>query len=256
MKIRIEHILASIFVSLTAIPSLAQNTPLKIDERVRLLMDNMIAGYRSQVNLQEKVTFKFFTNVPEMTPELVPVEFTMKLQRPNKLALSWSEKGKNGIVKKQLISDGLIQTDFWEDSNIYTQTKAPSAIPAAPAVLNVPEFELLFNGRDPFINLRIPSQNLKVGDSAKYGDIDCDVLIGAVSQPALNLLATLKLGIGKKDHLIRGMVFEGNGGTPDKPIKFKYEAIYEVIVGPNLKDADFAFTPPPGAKIQSSLKKP
>ncbi|MEP6755781.1 MAG: hypothetical protein ABJA67_09790 [Chthonomonadales bacterium] len=244
----------------TVYPSLAQTGPKppaqKIDERVRSMMDDMIAGYKAQTTLQEKVSFKFTSNVPEMTPEVIPIEFVLKIQKPNKLALAWSEKGKSGVVRKQIISDGATETDFNEDTNTYFQSKAPLGLPAAPAVLNVPEFELLFNGRDPFINLHIPSQLLKVGDPVKIGEFDCDVLIGTVTQPALNLTASLRLSIAKKDHLIRSMVFEGNGGTADKPIKFKYEALYTVTLLPVLTESDFSFTPPPGAKLQTNGKKP
>ena len=249
--------------ALTAIAgiAMAQNSPtqqppvIKTDLRVRAMMDEMVNAYKAQTNLQEKVTFKFFANVPELIPENIPVEFNLKLQKPNKVNLSWTEKGKSGLVKKRLISDGIIQSDVYVDSNSYYQTKAPMALPAPPIVLNVPEFDLLFNGRDPFTTLRIPTQYLKIGESEKFNDVDCDVLIGTVSQPAINLTATLRLGMGKKDHLIRGMIFEGAGTSEGKAIKFKYEAIYDLTLSPNLTDSDFKFMPPPDSKLLTAPKK-
>ena len=128
-------------------------------------------------------------------------------------------------------------------------------MPAPPTVLNVPEFDLLFNGRDPFTTLRIPSQYLKIGPAEKFNEVDCDVLIGTITQPAINLTATLRLGMGKKDHLIRGMVFEGAGVSEGKPIKFKYEAIYDLTLDPKISDSDFSFTPASGSKLLAAPKK-
>ncbi len=232
------------------LPDRQQPAEAKRDPKVQAVFNQMIAAYRGIATLHEKVTFKFDTSVAGMLDDVLPVDLELKLQRPNKVALTYTVKNEKGKLSKyQMVSDGTSIYTYGGDANAYTKDKSPAYMPRVPQVLKLPDFDVLFRNVDPFQNLGIPSENLVIGAPTKIGGLDVDVVTGLLRDGSQGS-ATFMLGFGQKDRLVRGMSFSGSGVAQGKPIRFKFDAIYD-LVDPNAKftDADFVFAPPPGAKL-------
>ncbi len=229
----------------------------KRDPKVQAMFNQMFSSYKGLDSLHEKVTFKFDVNVPGMLDEILPVELELKLQRPNKVALTYTVKNEKGKLSKyQLVSDGTNLYTYGGDANAYTKDKATAFLPRVPQVLKLPDFDVLFRNIDPFQNLAIPSESLVVGTPSKVNGTDIDV-VSAIFQQGSQMNASFMLGFGQRDRLVRGMSFSGSGVSGGKPIRFKFDAIYDLVAA-NVKfaDADFAFTPPAGSKqIESQSTK-
>jgi outer membrane lipoprotein-sorting protein len=234
------------------IPASSQET--KRDPKVQALFDQSVAAYKALTALQEKITFRYTTTLPELLPGAQPDTMELKAQKPNKIALAYSDKTSAGkITKHQVVSDGSNLWTWHGDTNAYTKMKAPPKFPTIPDILNVPELDLFLRGQDPFLKLPIPATLLTVGKPIKLGEIDVDVVEGKVSQTGVPITGTFRMFFGQKDHLVHGIVFEGGGldSRDGKQVSFKIEAVYLTVnPSPTLTDKDFSFTPPDGAKLE------
>ena len=231
-------------------PGAQKPQPVKRDPMVESLFNQMKLAYRNLNTLHEKITFKFDVNVPGMIEDVLPVELELKIKQPNKLSLNYVLKNATGkLMKYQMVSDGENIYTYSADLNAYEKFDLKKTGIRIPSVLNTPDFDVLFRAIDPFQNLRIPSEKLKVGSPTKINDVDVDVATGLLDQGS-QLSATFLLAFGQKDHLVRGMSFKGGGEQNGKQIRFQFDANYDVVE-PNAKveDADFKFVAPQGAKF-------
>lgn len=251
---RISVLTAAVAVSLTAV---AQEP--KRDPRVQALLDQSVAAYKAMPSYRAKTTFKYTPDNPDLFRQGQPLSMEIKVQRPNKLNLSYTEKGANGkLARHQIVSDGTNVFRWDSDTNAYTKTKAGNAFPDLPGSLSLPELDALLRAKDPFKELPVPANLLTVGTPVKVGDVDMDVVEGKISGPGLPFAGRLRMLFGQKDHTIRGVTFEGEGKDPrnGKPLSFRVEATSDAIsTSPQFTQADFTFTPPAGSHQEEPAVK-
>lgn len=244
-----------------AMPTVGQEG--KRDPKVQLLFDQVLAAYKTMPAYQEKVTFKYAPDAAQDHPQGQPVSLDVKLQKPNKISVSYVEKvaiyktiDKKTVfesvrtVRHQIVSDGATVYRWRSDKNTYTKTKSGAGYPDLPPALVQPELEILLRGKDPFKDLPIPGNLLSVGAPVKVGDTMLDVLEGKISDLRITFTGKLKMLFGQKDRTVRSIVFEGDGKDPKDghPLSFRVEAAYEQVTpSPTLTAADFKFTPPAGS---------
>jgi hypothetical protein len=267
----------SSFFLLIAILSQAECQAPKPDPKVQALFDLAYATYKSLPAYHVKVSFKYQPdNRLLFGGEGQPLSMDLKLQRPNKLSVSYvirqvelktTGEGKASkdeyvtkTVRYQTVCDGKDVYRWSGGTNSYTKAKAGPSFPDLPPSLNLPELPIFLRALDPLKTLAIPANLLTVGKPEKLGDLDVDVIGGKVSEPGLYYTAKLRIQMSQKDHTFRGVQLDGEGRDPidKKPLTFKIEAIYDqVVTAPMLAAADFTFTPPAGSREeQPAVKAP
>jgi hypothetical protein len=246
----------------------------KPDPKVQALMDQVIAAYKALPAYHIKVTFKYLPDDPVFFGSGQPLSMELKLQKPNKLHLTYSERIYEGkpeerltgkidpakvkTVRHQIVSDGTSVYRFQGSTNTFTKSRAGSGFPDVPATLSLPELEVLLRASDPFKKTLVPANLLTLGKPVKVGDDDLDVIEGRIAEPGVAFVGRLRILLNQKDHTFRGVQFEGEGKDPrdGKPLTFKLEAAYDrVATSPAFAAADFTFTPPPGAREEQPTVK-
>lgn len=249
--------IVAVLAGCLAVSACAQET--KPDPKAQAVLDQMLAAYKALNALHMKATMKLTGNAPQIMPGTIPESLEMRLLRPNKLWLHYVEKSGAKVQKEQVVSDG---TNLWRwqsATNIYTKTKAPGLFRDFPRLPDIgPEMDILFREQNPFQNFP-PNAHITLGEPIKVGDTDVDVVEIKIAEEETPFTVAVKLLIGQKDHLMRGLSFEGSGKDPQsgKDLNFKMESTYSLVnAAPDFKTADFVFTPPPGAKPPASGSPP
>jgi outer membrane lipoprotein-sorting protein len=230
----------------------------KPDPKAQALVDQMVTAYRDLPALHEKVTLTW-TALPGAPAEGgTPKSLELRWQKPNRFALSYEEEKAGKPVRHQAVSNGVTLWQWRSDTNVAAKDKAPAKPVASPVPgAGLPEIGILFAGKNPFVELPLGA-TFAVGKPEKLGELDLDVLEARIAEKDVPFSGILRVKLGQKDHLIRSMLFEGGGKDPDsnKDQSFKIEAVYEVNAAPTFTPADFAFTPPPGAKVKTPAAAP
>lgn len=237
-------------LALFATSALAQQTPptVKRDPKVQAVIDQTLAAYRALNGLHLKVSVK--TTGPSDMMRGAPDSIELKYQKPNKLYSAIATRGaKETLDRRLVVSDGSNLWAWLSDTNTYNKVKAPPLLKTAPFIgHDLPEYDLLFRDKDPFADLP-GTATLALGPAAKVGDVDVDVLKTSATEQGVPFTLNIELMIGQKDHLIHGMYFAGSGKDQGKDVKFDLRMTYDLVAAnPAFTAADFAFTPPPGAK--------
>lgn len=230
-----------------------QNPPVKRDPKVQAVIDQVLAAYKALTGLSLKVSVK--TTGPADMMRGAPDSIEVRFQKPNKLYSAVSTRSApDRIERKVVVADGAFLWIWKSDTNTFAKGKSPALLKAAPTLGDdLPEYELLFRDKDPFADLP-GTATLALGQPAKVGDIDVDVLKTTVSEQGVPFQILVQILVGQKDHLIHGMYFEGSGkDAAGKDMKFDLRMTYDSVnANPTFTAADFAFTPPAGSKPASA----
>jgi len=231
----------------------------RVDPKARAVLDQMVAAYKGLTAFHEKMSFKASgSGANEIMENNSPHSLELRLQKPNKLWINQTERRMGKLTRRQVVSDGANLWRWEGESNTYSRSKAPDSFAGIPNLPDdMPELDILFRGEDPLKKLNSDAGNVTValGQPMKVGDVDVDVVEIKITPQDAPFSATIRFLIGQKDHLMRGLVFEGNGKNPatGQEMNFKAEMTNELVnPAPTFTAADFAFTPPPGAKPESS----
>jgi len=230
----------------------------KRDPKVQAVIDQTMAAYKALNAFHLKVTLKA-TGSTDMFVG-APDSVELRYQKPNKLSVTSATRGQvNALNRKQLVTDGVSVWSWSSTSNAYSKLKAPATLKNISTLSDdLPEYDLLLRDKDPFADIPGNSNALSLGQPAKIGDVDVDVLSAAITEAGVPFTLNIKIMIGQKDHLIHGMRFDGNGKDPaGKDTKFDVQMNYEIVnTSPTFTPADFTFTPPPGAKLAPLVDAP
>jgi general secretion pathway protein G len=241
------------FTACLAVHAGAQDN--KPDPKLQAVLDQMTTAYKNINALHLKATMKIAGIVPEDIVDGMPENAELRLQRPNKIWLDNTQRHGQIAKRHLIVSDGENLWRWETGMNAFTITKAPANFNNMANMSDAfPEFELLFDGINPFEDL-IEEGAMKLGMPIKLNDIDVDVLEAMVPTPPF--YTTVKIMVGQKDHLVRGLTVYGKGKNPKTggDIDFKCEFVYSVInAAPTFTPADFVFAPPPGIAEPGSSK--
>jgi outer membrane lipoprotein-sorting protein len=245
-------------LSLTICSSQAQDTKSKRDPKVQAVIDQAMAAYKGLNALHLKVSVKA-TGTTEMFVG-APDSVEIKYQKPNKLHVLSATRGQGDVVnRREVVTDGVSVWTWNSGGNSYSKLKAPPAIKSISTLSDdLPEYDLLFKEKDPFLDIPGAAGALTLAPAAKLGDVDVDVLAATITEAGVPFTLNVKILIGQKDHLIHGMQFDGSGKDPaGKDTKFDLKMNYDIVnSSPTFAPADFTFTPPPGAKLAPTVAAP
>lgn len=253
-------LLAGIAVALCMpLGAFAQDKPeTKLDPKVKEAFEQAYKMYQGLNSLHEKITVTA-SGSAEMLGGSMPDSLEIRYQKPNKLWVQQSEKKKDGTIDRHLVvSDGTTVWRWESASNTYTKQKAPATFKAFSNLPSgTPEADALFRDKDPFEGLPAEAQ-MKMGQPTKVGDVDVDVIDATLAQPGVDISFKLQILIGQKDRLFRGISFNGGGKDPSgKEMKMDLKMDYTIVnPAPTFTPADFAFTPPQGAKLAGGTPQP
>lgn len=225
----------------------------KVDPKVQAVIERAIVAYKGLKAFHEKIIMKGESHPPGMIPGFTG-SMEVRLQKPNKLWLKIesSEGGKRSVW--QVVCDGVNLWRWSSEKNIYTKSPAPQSMAGIPVEVPTSAVDLgmLLYGKDPLKVAWPAGTAFTLGESEKLGDIAVDVVTAKIADPSSPVSTVFRMMIGQQDHLVRGYSFQGSGKHPQsgKEVSFKFEATYPLInASPTFSAKDFAFIPPPGAKL-------
>jgi hypothetical protein len=241
------------------VPALAQERQAegKIDAKAQEAVKQMLASYKNISALHEVVTLK--GNLPDYMSSGLPEKVEVKIQRPNKVSIVFSQKEGAKTVTYRIVSDG---TNLWRwqsDTNVYSKEKAPKLLSEMPQVGNpTPEMEAILFGRNPFEGMPGPNGTMTLNKTEKRGEVEYDVMEASVSEEGAGMSFSLSMLLGQKDRLIRSIRLAGKGKDPQgKDTSFNFELSYDLVnAKPAFTAADFQFTPPAGSKPAGNRSTP
>lgn len=241
------------------LPALAQEgqTEGKVDTKAQEAVKQMLAAYKNVSALHQVVTLK--GKLPEFMSSGLPERVEVKVQRPNKLSIVYSEKEGAKTVTYRIVSDG---TNLWRwqsDTNVYSKEKAPKLLAEMPQFgTPTPELEIVIFGRDPFEGMPGPNGTMSLTRTEKRGEVECDVVETSLSEEGAGMSMNLNMLLAQKDRLLRGIRLAGKGKDPQgKDISFSFELSYDMVnLKPAFTAADFQFTPPAGSKPATNRLAP
>jgi outer membrane lipoprotein-sorting protein len=232
----------------------------KIDPKAKAILEEVTKTYKNLKAFHVKLSLKMKSNSTEPMAGQQFENVEIRLQKPNKIWASFTERAGDKATRRQIVSNGANLWEWKSSTNTYTKTKAPGRFAQIAGLPNAaPEFEILYYERDPFAVFPGPEAPLKLAAPAKVGEIDVDVLEAILGQEGVPFTATIRMMFGQKDRLMRGMTFAGSGKNPmnNQEITVNLDLTYELInASPTFTPADFTFTPPPGAKLEGSGSAP
>lgn len=241
------------------VPALAQEGQAvgKVDAKAQEAVKQMLASYKNISSLHQVVTLK--GKLPDFMSSALPERVEIKIQRPNKLSIAYSQKEGAKTVAYRIVSDG---TNLWRwqsDTNVYTKEKAPKLLSEIPQFNNpTPELEIILFGRDPFEGMPGPNGTMTLNKTEKRGEVEYDLLETSLSEEGAGMSMNLNMLLGQKDRLLRGIRLSGKGKDPQgKDISFSFELSYDLVnAKPAFTAADFQFTPPAGSKPSTNRLAP
>jgi outer membrane lipoprotein-sorting protein len=246
-------------VAALCVPALAQEGQAvgKVEAKAQESVKQVLASYKNISALHEVVTLK--GNLPDFMSSALPERVEIKIQRPNKLSIVFTQKEGAKKVTYRIVSDG---TNLWQwqsDTNVYTKEKAPKLLSEMPQIGNLtPEMEAILFGRNPFEGMPGPNGTMTLNRTEKRGEVEYDVLEASVSEEGAGMSFSLSMLLGQKERLIHGVRLVGKGKDPQgKDISFNLELSYDLVNSkPSFTAADFQFTPPAGSKPATSRSAP
>lgn len=232
----------------------------KRDPKVQALIDQFVAAYRGLSALHLKMTMQLSASDPGILPPSVTEALECRYQRPNRLWTESVQKFADGSVQRsRIVCDGKYLWRWDSATNRVSRERAPQVLHAVGGLPDIaPELEVLFCNRDPFSELP-PDAQCSLGAPEKVGDVDVDVLEIKIPSADTPITGSVRLLIGQKDRLVRGMTYSGSGKDPKtgKDVHFKVELAYALVnAAPVFASSVFTFTPPPGAKMPPPEKRP
>jgi outer membrane lipoprotein-sorting protein len=227
----------------------------KFDPNARAAMDQMVAAYKGLKVLHEKMSFQIAVTPASNMMDGPPDSIELRFQRPNRLRLTVAETKAGKKAQRQVVCDGATLWRWDSGTNTYTKSKAPATFAGVTNISNdAPEFDILFSGKDPFKDFAPPNTQFTLGKPDKVGEVDVDSVEAQFKDPSGSMNGSMRILIGQKDHLIRGLSVDAAGKDPSgKEMKFSVTMNYTLVnTAPAFTAADFAFTPPPGAKLRTT----
>lgn len=252
----ITPLLLSLVIA-ASIPAGAQEN--KRDPKVQVVIDQLVAAYRGLSALHLKMTMQSNASDPGILPPRVTEVLECRYQKPNRLWTESVRKFADGDVQRsRIVCDGKNLWRWDSATNRVSRERAPQALHAVGGLPDIaPELEVLLRNRDPFRELP-PDAQCSLGKPEKAGDADVDVLEIKIPSSDTPIAGSVRLLIGQKDHLVRGMTYSGSGKDPKtgKDVHFKVELAYALVnAAPAFAASAFSFTPPPGAKMPPPEKR-
>ncbi|HEU5256987.1 MAG TPA: DUF2092 domain-containing protein [Vicinamibacterales bacterium] len=251
-----------------------------VDPRARSALEQMDAAYKSLDALHIKVTWTARYS-GSMTRDDFPLPgpetLELRMQRPNKFYMEASAKGDDGKPTRYLIvSDGTSLWHWRSAPNTYTQVAAPATLPDLARLLpddaigtfdgvtwtddTIIEWDLLVGEVATMKNLTESGMAITLGAPAKIGNTAVDVvqLKSPAASPLMPIESEITYYLSASSHLIQGYLLTARGKHPDtgKDFSVTMRAVYGVHeTRPRFTAADFAFTPPRGAKKVEATRK-
>jgi outer membrane lipoprotein-sorting protein len=218
------------------------------------LRDKLVRAYHDLRSFHEKVIQKQWKTAPE---QAITIEIEMRYRSPNRLYLNvdYPQVGAEGRWHLTLACDGKTLTLYNSAKNEFQRVKAPSRLDrlVLPTSLRGPEFDLILRDINPFSDLEKQaavrySEAFELSGSHGLHLLKLDLQQGGARRALLYRL-------DPNDHLLRGLKLSILPDTTDpdpflEPEKAAtVEAEYTLVErNPRLSNADFAFTPPAGAR--------
>lgn len=240
-----SHALALAALGLAAGPAAsiqAQATPAPakstIDPQARAIVEQAVAAHQALTSLSATLTLQNSGGPP-------PVEtVTVAFQRPGLAKATVSDK--TGVLR-QFFADGKALTAFDAHANSYVTQPAPGGGSAglAFALGQSRAISTQFFAAPENLNglMSQPGVRIALGPKAAVGDIGTDTVVATLGGARGGVRITF--AFGADDHLLRRLSFTPtgpHGGTTHT------ETVTSLTANPMLTAADFAFTPPAGAK--------
>jgi outer membrane lipoprotein-sorting protein/peroxiredoxin len=240
-----SHALALAALGLAAGPAAsiqAQATPAPakstIDPQARAIVEQAVAAHQALTSLSATLTLQNSGGPP-------PVEtVTVAFQRPGLAKATVSDK--TGVLR-QFFADGKALTAFDAHANSYVTQPAPGGGSAglAFALGQSCAISTQFFAAPENLNglMSQPGVRIALGPKAAVGDIGTDTVVATLGGARGGVRITF--AFGADDHLLRRLSFTPtgpHGGTTHT------ETVTSLTANPMLTAADFAFTPPAGAK--------
>ena len=226
--------------------------PAKMDPQARTTLDAMTAAYKALKSYTATVTVE--SGAGGRTQKGTA---TLAFQRPGRAKVVMSDE--TGPSAESLVNgSGLFLASLRD--NQYVKRPAPPGDAAIPAVLSEARGALLptLAGSPEFLSRLFtqPGVTVGLGTPATVADVPTDTV--AVSfTPAPGAQIRITLSVSTEDHLLRQLtetVHETRGGQTQTLTHV--ETVTEQALDPALTAADFAFVPPPGAKLVTTLEPP
>ena len=264
---------AIVFAALVCTAGVRQDAG--VDARARSAIEQMLAAYKSLDALHIKVTWTAQYRgdaSPDDFPLPGPEVLELRMQRPNRFYMEASAKGDNGKPTRYLIvSDG---TNLWHwrsATNSYIQLAAPATLSDMKGLLpddaigtydgvtwtvdDILEWDALVDVEDADLTKALAESGLTItlGAPEKIGNTAVDVVLlkSPPPSPLMPFASETTYYLSASSHLIQGYLLALRGKHPDtgKDFSVTMRAIYNVHeTRPRFTAADFAFTPPLGAK--------
>jgi len=279
MKRRLHKTAAIILAALVCTVGVrSQDAP--VDPRARSAIEHAEAAYKSLDALHVKVTWTARYS-GSMTPDDFPLPgpevLELRMQRPNKFYMEASAKGDNGKPTRYLIvSDGTSLWHWRSVPNTYTQVAAPATLADLPRLLpddaigtfdgvtwtndSIMEWDLLVDEAATVKGFTESGMAITLGAPEKIGSTAVDVvqLKSPAPSPVMPIATEVTCYLSASSHLIQGYLMTTRGKNPEtgKDFSVTMRAVYDVLeTRPRFTAADFAFTPPRGAKKVDAARK-
>jgi outer membrane lipoprotein-sorting protein len=254
--------MAAVFCLLAASPMRGQSAPEKSQSSPILTQDpvatalraRMVRAYRGLRSYRARVTQRQWKSTPTNAPVIA---ITMRFRRPNRLYLDieYPNLALPGRWHLVWACDGRTLTFYNSARNEFQRVKAPARLDKLVLAnsLRGPEFDLLLRDSDPFAALEKRGVVHTVAGFEQRGVERLDTL--QLDIPQEGVKRVLRYRLDPKEGLLRGFTLritpEPGYRSPflEEEVAATVEAEYtQVEANPRLADADFAFTPPAGAK--------
>jgi len=267
-----KRVTPAIVVAALACTAGVQSQDAGVDARARSAIEQMRAAYKSLDALHIKVTWTARYSgdmAPDDFPLPGPEVLELRMQRPNRFYMEASAKGDNGKPTRYLIvSDG---TNLWHwrsATNTYLQLAAPATLADMVRLLpddaigtydgvtwtidDITEWDLLVDDVDPMKSYEGSGMAIALGAPQRIGQAAVDVVqFKLLVSPTMPFASETTYYLSASNHLIQGCLLSARGKNPDtgKDFSVTMRATYDVHeTQPRFTAADFAFTPPRGAK--------
>jgi outer membrane lipoprotein-sorting protein len=265
--------------ALTCAPD-AQSQVAGMDARAQAALERMHAAYKSAQALHVKVVWSARYDGAMSRDDFPlpgPDELELRMQRPNRIYMSaLSKEGRSS--RYLIVSDGTTLTYWRSAGNTYVQTSAPATLAEIPRRLpddaigtfdgttwtddSIMEWEFLTSEASPISELKESGLVATLRAQEKIGNTLVDVLRLSSPSPSPMMPVTTEVTyyLDPPTGLIRRYLITVRGKHPEsgKDFSVTMQAAYGVHeTQPRFTDADFAFTPPPGARrVEAPRKDP
>ncbi len=226
-----------------AAPAPAKST---IDPQARAIVAQAVAAHKALTSLSATLTMQNSGGPPP------PQTITLAFQKPGMGKATVSDK--TGVLR-QFFADGKTLTAFDAHANSYITQPAPDGGSASLtfALSQSRAISTQFFAAPENLNglMSQPGVRIALGPKTTVGDIGTDTVVATLGGARGGVRITF--AFGADDHLLRRLSFTPtgpHGGTTHT------ETVTSLTANPMLTAADFAFTPPAGAKKTVQAAEP